>query len=276
MEAEGGVFDVAGRPPVVVDHRHPVAGLQQLGTLHHVRAVGVHHDHQGAGAHLQKRVGPGGEHALVLRQVPELRQHLTGGVALLVDDDLDPLAVLPGDAAEARGGAHRIHVREAVAHDVDLGRVRHQLPQGPGHDPGLHLGALLRGLAAAAVKLEVNLPPDHRLVSAPAQSHLQAQAGVLIQLRHGVRVLADADGEGGVGVSHLDVPDGVQDGEFLLHEVVVMALLKDEEVVVPLGLEQQPVGAGGPLVQLLVDLGQDGAALGVGAGLHQVLIVVHH
>ena len=163
-----------------------------------------------------------------------------------------------------------------MAHDIDLRGVGHQLVQGAGHDPGLHLGALFRGLAAAAVELEVHLPPDHRLVAAPAQGHVQAEAGVLVQLRHGVGVLADADGEGGRHIPHLDLPDGVQDGELLLHKVVVVALLKYKEVVVPLGLQQQAVGTGGPLVQLLVDLGQHGAAGRVGAGLHEILVVVHH
>ena len=51
-------------------------------------------------------------------------------------------------------------------------------------------------------------------------------------------------------------------------------LLKEEEVVVPLGLDKD-AHALGPLAQLLVDLGQDGAALGVRAGLHEVVVVVH-
>ena len=77
-------------------------------------------------------------------------------------------------------------------------------------------------------------------------------------------------------LAHLDVPNGVQNGEFLLHEVLVVLLLEQKQIPVPLGLEQQPLAAGGPVVQLLVDLGQDGAAGGIRAGLHQVLIVVQH
>ena len=276
MEAEGGVFDVAGRPAVVVDHRHPVAGLQQLGALHHVGAVGVHHNDQSARPHFQKCLRPGGERPRILRQRLELGQNRSGGVVLQINDHLGPLAVLAGNAVEPRLGAYGIHVRKAVAHDIDLGRVGHQLVQGAGHDPGLHLGALFRGLAAAAVELEVHLSPDHRLVSAPAEGHLQAETGVAVQLRHSVGILANADGEGGAHIPHLDLPNGIQDGELLLHKVVVVAFLKDEEVVVPLRLQQQAVGAGGPVVQLLVDLGQHGAALGIGACLHQVLVVVYH
>jgi hypothetical protein len=73
---------------------------------------------------------------------------------------------------------------------------------------------------------------------------------------------------------HPDVPDGVQDGEFVRHEMLEVLLFKDKEVVVPLGLEQQS-RALGPLVELLVDLGQHGAALGIGAGFHQLVVVVH-
>ena len=77
-------------------------------------------------------------------------------------------------------------------------------------------------------------------------------------------------------LSRLDLPHGVQDGEFLLHKVAVVPLLKEEEVVVPLRLDEQAVAHGGPAAQLFVNLGQDGAALGVRAGVHQVLVVVHH
>ena len=41
----------------------------------------------------------------------------------------------------------------------------------------------------------------------------------------------------------------------------------------PLGFDEQAVSHGGPAAELFVNLGQDGAALGVGAGVHQLLIV---
>ena len=276
MEVERRVFNVLGRPPVVVDHRHPVARLQQLYAFHHVGAVGVHHDQQRAGAHLQKRLIGGRKDPGILRQATEPVQHRPGGVVFQIDDHLGLLAPLAGHTAKACCGAHGVHVREAVAHDIKLRGVRHQLAEGIGHDPGLDLGPLFRGLAAAAVEGKVHLAPDHRLVAAPAESHLQRQIGVLVQLSHAVGVLADADREGRRHVAHLDVPDGVQHGELVLREMLVVALLKNEEVVVPLGFQQQPVGAGGPDVELFVDLGQHGAAGRVGAGLHQILVVIHH
>ena len=277
MEAEGGVFNVTGSPAVVVDDCHPVAGLQQLRTLHHIGAVGIHHQQQRPGLHLQKGLGAGNKHILVLRQGTQLLQHRLGGVTLQIDDHLSFLAPLPGNAAKARRGAHGIHVGKAVTHNIDLSGIGHQLAEGVGHDPGLDLGALLRGLAAAAIELEIHLSPDHRLVAAPAEGHLQGQIGVFIEFLHAVGTAADADGERGMdALAHLDVPDGIQNGEFLLHKVLIVLFLEQEQIAVPLGLQQQPLSGGGPVVQLLVDLGENGAAGGVGAGLHQILVVVQH
>ena len=58
--------------------------------------------------------------------------------------------------------------------------------------------------------------------------------------------------------------------------MLVVPVLKEEEVAVPLGFQQDPVAARRPLAQLFIDLGQNAAALGIGAGLHQILVVVHH
>ena len=275
MEAEGGVFDVLGGAAVVVDDRHPVARLQKLLAFHHVGTVGIHHDQQGAGAHLQKRLVSGEEHALILRQGAQLVQHRRGGIALQVDDDLGPLAPVPGGAAKARRGTHGVHIRKAVAHDIDLRGVRHQLAEGVGHDPGLDLGALFRGLGPAAVEGKVHLTADHRLVAAPAEGHLHREVGVFVELGHGVGVLAHADGEGGMhALAHLDVPDSVQHGEPVLGKVVEVLFFKDEQVVVPGGLQQRRAGKGRPGGELFVDLGQDAAAGGIRAGLHEIVVVV--
>ncbi len=46
--------------------------------------------------------------------------------------------------------------------------------------------------------------------------------------------------------------------------------------MVPLRLDEKAVSHGGPVAQLFVNLGQHGAALGVGTGVHHVLVVVYH
>ena len=277
MEAEGGVFDIFGGPAVMVDDGHPAAGLQNLGTLHQARPVGVHHDQQRPGTHLHKGLRRIHEHALILRQAAQHSKHGLGGVFLQVDDNLGPPAELPGGAAHAHGGAHRVHVSKAVAHDVDVRGVRQQFPQGVGHDPGFHLGALFRGLGPSAVKGKICSAPNHRLVAPPAQGHLQGKGGIFIQRRDAVRLPAQADGESGVApLPHLDVPHGVQDRKLLLHKMAVISLLKQEEVMVPLCFDKQPVSHSGPAAELFINLGQHGAALRVGTGVHQVLVVVHH
>ena len=219
VEVQCRVLNVGGRPAVVVDDRHPVAGVQQLPVLHHIRPVGVHHHQQGPGLGVDEGVGAADERVLVLRQVPELAHQGPGVVALHVDDDLGLLALLPGGAADARRRAHRVHVRVLVAHDVDLPRVGDQLPQSLGHDPALDLGALFRGLGPAAVELEVQAVLHHRLVAAPAEGHLDGLFRPLEALLIALAVLAHADGQGGgdaVLAGHL--VDGLQNGELVVQQ----------------------------------------------------------
>ena len=54
MVVEGGPLDVGGGPAVVVDDRHPVAGLQYLPGQHLLRTVGVHYYHKRAVVHHQQ------------------------------------------------------------------------------------------------------------------------------------------------------------------------------------------------------------------------------
>ena len=276
MIVQGHFLDIAAAPAVVVDDRHPVAGLQQLLGLHAAGAVGIHHHQQGAGLHLQKRLAAGEEGPVILRLLHQLAQDGVGGVVLGVDDDLALLPPLAGDAAHACRRAQGVHVRIAVAHDVHLPGVVHQLAQGVGHDPGLHLGALLGALGPAAVKLEVQPVLHHRLVAAPAQSHLQGQGRVFEQGVEAVGVPAHADGQGSRHAAGRHLPHGIQHGEAVLGIVGIAALLEHEQIPVPVIVQHQAVGPGGPLIQLLLQLGQHRRALALRAGLHQVLIVIHH
>ena len=203
MEIQRCALDIAGSTAVVVDDRHPVAAVQQGLGLHHVRPVGVHHHQQGAGLGVDKGLVAADEHAVILRHGPQPAEERVGVVALQIDDDADLLAVFPGNAADAAGGAHHVHVRVLVAHDIDLAGVADQVVEGLGHDPALYLGPLLRALAAAAVELEVQAVLHHRLVPAPAQGHLNAFVGALVQLLKGFAVLADAEKRSGCALVDL-------------------------------------------------------------------------
>ena len=261
----------------MVDDRHPVAGFQQLGAFHHVGTVGVHHHQQGVRFHLQERIAGIEKHVLILRQGVQPFQHGSGGIVIRVDDDVRLLAPLPGGAANACRRAHSVHIREGVAHDVDLACIGDQLPEGVGHDPRLHLGALFRGFGTAAVKREIHLIPHHRLIAAPAQRHFQRQLGVFVQLRDAGGVHAHADGQGGMNVlRHLDAADGIQNGELFLHKVLEILFFKEKQVMIPVGFQQDALSGAGPDAELFVDLCQNGAALGILAGFHQILVVVQH
>ena len=213
---------------------------------------------------------------MILRLVRQLAQHRVNGIVFRVNDDLALSAPLAGNAAHARRCAQGIHIRIAVAHDVHLTGVVHQLAQGVGHDPGFHLGAFFRGLGPAAVKLEVHPVLYHRLVAAAAQGHLQGHRRIFEQGVEAVGIPAHADGQSGRYAACRHLPDGIQHGEPVLGIVGIAAFLEYEQIPVPVIVEHQAVGPGGPLVQLFLQLGQHGGALALGAGLHQVLIIVHH
>ena len=277
MEVESGVFDISRRPAVMVNDRHPVAGFQKLGIFHHVRTVGIHHYQKRVGPHLQKCLSRGKEHAAVLRQRVQPGDQGLGRGVLPVNDDPGLLSPFPGGAANTRGSAHGIHIRKGVAHDVDLSRVRDQLSESVGHHTGFHFGPLLRGLGAAAVEGEVHLIPHHRLIAAPAQCHFQRELGVFVQLRDAGRILADADGQGGVDIlRHADRPDSVQNRKLFIHKMLEILFLKQKQIMIPVRFQQDPMARVGPGLQFFVDLRQDRAALGILAGLHQVLVVVQH
>ena len=277
VEVEGSIFDISRRPAVMVNDRHPVAGFQKLGIFHHVRTVGIHHHQKRVGPHLQKCLSRGKEHAAVLRQRVQPGDQGLGRGVLPVNDDPCLLSPLPGGAADTRGSAHGVHIRKGMAHDVDLSRVCDQLPEGVGHHAGFHFGPLLRGLGTAAVEGEVHLIPHHRLIAAPAQCHFQRELGVFVQLRDTGRILADADGQGWVDIlRHADRPDGVQNGELFVYKMLKILFFKQEQVMVPVRFQQDALACVGPGLQFFVDLRQDRAALGILAGLHQVLVVVQH
>ena len=72
-----------------------------------------------------------------------------------------------------------------------------------------------RGLGPAAVELKVHPVAHHRLIAAPAERHLHGKPGIFVEIHHTVDILADADGQGRMrALSYLDVPDGIQHGEF--------------------------------------------------------------
>ena len=184
-------------------------------------------------------------------------------------------AVLPAQGAHPGGRPHRVVVRLPVAHDEHLGGVGHQGGQGAGHDPALHLGAFLSLLGPAAVELKGKLVADDRLVASPGQGHVHRQVGEVQQLPEAVPVHPQSDGQGGVhtaGVDHL--VDGVQNVKLAVDKFLQMALLKDEQIPLPLVAAQDAPGVGHPALNAAVDLGHDGGAVVFRQVFQQVLVVV--
>ena len=275
MIVQGGPLNVGGGPAVVVDHGHPVAGLQQLRRLDLIGPVGVHHHGQGAGVGDEQGLLGGEEAVLILRQGRKPVDELLGRGRRGLFDDVDGNAVFPAQGAHARRRTDTVVVRGAVAHDEHLGGVGHQSGQGVGHDPALHLGALLCLFGAAAVELEGELVADDGLIAAPGQGHVDGQVGKLEQLPIGLPVLAHADGQCGVdtaGVDHL--MDGVQNVKLVFDKFGQILFIEDEEIAFPLIAAEHTARLGHPLVQAGVDLGHQGRALVLRQVFHQLVIVV--
>ena len=273
---QGHFVDVAAAPAVMIDDCHAGAALQQRFGLHAVGAVGVHHHQQSVRLGVEKRRVAVDQHARVLRHLLQSPQHGMGGVVFGINDDLGLFAQLAADAADARRRAQRVHVGVLVAHNVHVAGVVDQLPQGVGHNAGFYLGALLGGLGAAAVELEVVAVLHHRLVAAAAQGHLQRQIGVLEQAFKAVAVPAHADGQRGTDAAALHGAHCVQHVELLLGIDGEVLLLHHEQIPVPVIAQQQRAASGAPVVELALDIRQQRRAFALRAGLHQILIVVDH
>ena len=171
-------------------------------------------------------------------------------------------AVLPAQGAHPGGGPHRVVVGGLVAHDKHLGGVGHQGGQGIGHHPALYLGALLRLLGPAPVKLEGKPVADHRLVAPPGQGHVHRQVGEVQQLPEAAAVHAHADGQGGVhaaGVDHL--VNGVQNIELAVNKFGQIPLLKDKQIPFPLIAAQNATRLGHPALNAAVNFSHDGGAV---------------
>ena len=275
MIVQGGAFDIGGGPAVVVDHGHPVAGLQQLRRLDLIGPVGVHHHGQGAGVGDEQGLLGSEEAVLILGQGRKPVDELLGRGRRGLFDDVDGNAVFPAQGAHARRRTDTVVVRGAVAHDEHLGGVGHQSGQGVGHDPAFYLGALFRLLGAAAIELESKLVADDGLIAAPGQGHVDGQVGKLEQLPIGLPVLAHADGQCGVdaaGVDHL--MDGVQNVKLVFDKFGQILFIEDEEIALPLIAAEHTPRLGHPLVQAGVDLGHQGRALVLRQVFHQLVIVV--
>ncbi len=119
VEIEVRPLDIGGGPPVVVNDRHLVAGIQQLPVLHLLRAVGVHHDQQGAGIRPEHGLLGIQQHTFVLRHPRHPVIELIRRGPPRLPDDIVAHPLHPGDGANPHGGPHRVEVGGAVAHDHD-------------------------------------------------------------------------------------------------------------------------------------------------------------
>ena len=119
-------------------------GFQQRLALHLIRAVGIHHNQDAAVVRHQEGILPGNEAVPVLGLRLNLGNQLGGRVFFRINDDTEPFAPLPAQAAHAHGGAHGVQIGILVAHDEDMSALPDQLHQGVGGDTGTHLAAVIR------------------------------------------------------------------------------------------------------------------------------------
>ena len=234
MEAQGGLFDVGSRPPVVVDDHDPGPGGQQLRHLGLFRPVGVHHHDDAGGLGQANGLIRRDEDALVLRQGGQLLRLFLGRIGRGGANGLDGHVFFSGNGAHAGYGPQYVQVGVFVPHHNDLVGAGQQLGQGGGHHAALDLGPALGLFRAAAEEGKVVAVFDHHLVAAPAEGHVQRQGGVFVELPGGLPVAAEADGEGGgdpVGALHL--ADLIQQGELLPAEDLELRGLHQQQIVVP-------------------------------------------
>ena len=84
-----------------------------------------------------------------------------------------------------------------MAHDKDLVRFIHLLPDVVGHDPGPHPRAFGADRVGPAKILHLFVAFHHDLVAAPAQGEIQRLGCVHADVLQGVPVFGDTDADGG-------------------------------------------------------------------------------
>ena len=277
MEADDIVFDIAGRPPVMVDDRHPLNGLEHFGIIHKIRPVGIHHN--------EKRIGIGDENGIVrldegfpvFLQPGQFVDQVLGRGAFAIDDKIGLLATFAHGGADAGRSAHRIQIGKLVAHDEHIGRIPDVLAQGIGHHTGLDLGAFFHFLGVTTIEFKSIFALDDHLIAATGQSGIRCQTGILIQLVQIGIALADAHGDGGADTgAAFDFPDFVQQIKLPLHKLQQIFLFKQKQVFVPVQPPHHAMYRLGPVTDLLIHLGGEFGFFAFRNPFDQLFIAVQH
>ena len=276
MEVEDRLLDVVGGAAVMVNDHDAAQGFQQGLALHLVGTVGVHHDEQTLGIRRQEGVLAGHEAVGVFGYIPQHGQQGLCRVEFRVNDDIDLLALLAAQAADAGSSAHGVQIGHFVAHDEDPPGLHDQLRQGGGHDAGFDLCAALGGLVAAAEEGKVVTVLDDGLVAAAGQGHFDGQSGKIVILAEVHAVLADADGHGGSNACRVGgTAHGFQQGELVLGHASQILGFKEQQIAVAFQLAQKAAVAVCPLADLGVDLRVETGNDRVGQIVGQFVVVVY-
>ena len=274
---EGGVLDIGRGDAVVVDDGDAVAGREQVGVLHPLGAVDVDDDQKRPPVGAQHRLGLAHEDIFVFRLLAQHGDQTLRRVLFEIRDDVHADAEFARQAAHADGGADRVEIREAVAHDDHARRVAHKLGQRGGHDAGFDLGPPLDLAAAAAVKVEVQTVFDDGLVAAARESQLGRHLGELHRLLQRLAVHAETQGERGVDARGADdLVYLLDDGEFSFLERVEIAPLEHEDIAVAVIAPQDRLALVRPLGQLVVDRVAQVVLDALGLVLRQLVEIVDH
>ena len=276
VEVDHHGVNIIGGSAVVIHHADLGDRLQQRLVFHLIRAVGIHHHQDAAGVAVEHGLLTGQEHIFVFRHLPDLLNQLLGSIVFQVDDNAGLLAPLPAQAADAHGSTNGVQVCAFMTHDVHPAALADELHQGVGCDTGAHLAPVVRFLAAAAVEGKVDAVLDHRLVTAPAQGHFNAQGRKIIGFLKVHRIHTQTQGNGGRqagGVGNL--MDGFQQGKLVLNGVGQIPLFKDKQKPAALQLPQQTAVALCPFGDGVVELGVHGGDTAFAEVADQLLIVVN-
>ena len=260
----------------MVDDRNSSEPPEQLGLLHEIRAVGIHHDDQAVAVDFFACRLRLDDHLVIFPLLQQAVEQRRGERALAAQDDVCVLAAALGSAGDADRGTERVDIRVAVSHDEHLRGVAHELTQRIRHDARFDLGALFDFLGDAAEELKGIAVLDDRLVAAARQRHVQRKAGKIILVLERRTVPSDADGKRCVdALARVNLTHGFQNREFLLDHLFQIADLHHKDVAVAVIFAQDAVDVLGPLADALVDCGEQGCFFRVARVFDQLLIVVN-
>ena len=236
----------------MVKYHDGLTHVQQILTLCIAGLIGIHHYHYGIIIHNISGLVTVDKHILIIiRIIFKCLYNWSHRHSGIIHHNVRLLIQRFRCTINTNAGADRIHIRDLMTHNHDFVLAHHKLSEGMGFYTGFYTGALAHLLGFTAEISHLVTVFDHYLITAPAQSQINGNTGILIILgiAGGINPDANTDGHCHI-ISDIDRLYILQDIKPLLLQFLQRALAHDKNKFIFLQLLDQTVYLTEILIQL--------------------------